>query len=340
MKMNKDQLNGLLCITRVVLFIFAVFGSEVRASAVDMTQAEQLVASKRYGEALQLLRASSKNDDIYSCECSDAPHQHRSAARRLLIVECLLALNRKDEAREELRSLYEDRIEPAYLIPDKSNILLIELETEHGYEAFELWLTKRNPVATAQYEGSIQHVASLKKAIEAGRFDESMRMLDGLEAYHLFLVPPRRFTWQREAVIAYLVRNPKSLPFLIRHLSRYRDNRIYDLNLGVIFCLGEIGKPEAVPALREAMETENNSSTRLELVFALAKCGDAGAVPEVYEHRAGSLQHQQLVDRLLRRLTGKEFGTIDTQEAAKAVFEKWGAYIQKKGDVHPIPGKR
>lgn len=336
---EKIQMTNAPPMARTLLVLSAIFGCACYAFsadlfAVDSGEAGRLIASKKYGEAIDLLRAASDEDDIYPCDCWDAPHKHRSSARRLLIVDCLLALDRKEEGRKELRSLYEARVEPAYIIPGKADILLIELETEHGYEAFDRWLEKHRPVEAKFYQGSTQHIVSLKKAIENGRFDGSLDILRGVEAYHIFLAP-RRLTWQQEAVTSYVVRNPKSLPFLLRQMSTHRDGRIYDLDRGVIFCLGEMANVEAIPALRRAMETEKNSYTRLELVFALAKCGDKEVIPTVYAHKAGNVAHQRYIDQLLRRLTGKDFGVIENQDDATAVLEKWGAYFAKHGEAQP-----
>ena len=97
--------------------------------------------------------------------------------RRLEIVDCLIQLKREDEARHELRSLYEDQSKPGYIIPGEANILLIDLETAHGYEDFEIWLKRNRP---AQDEWSLQHITSLKKAIESGEFTSATALLEGI----------------------------------------------------------------------------------------------------------------------------------------------------------------
>ncbi len=309
----------------VVAFVFlfamgAVFAKD--GEDFDFSRAEQLIEKKKYEAALQVLQAGTSDDDIYPCMCWDAPHEHRSSKRRLGIVDCLLHLKREEDAREELKSLYQDKSKPGYNISGDAPILLIELETKHGYTDFERWLQEHLPVDKRYYQGSIQRITSLKKGIESGEFDGAIDIFRTFPTYHIFA--PRRFSWQQKAVISYLVaQDKKSLPFLFGQMTT-------QLNRGVVYCLGEIGSVESIPVLRKALRIDKNSFTQLEIVFALAKSGDDEIAPELYAHRVGNLDHQRYVDNLLRRLTGKNFGDIKDQDSAKKVFEQWGTFIDQK----------
>ncbi len=299
------------------------------ASAAVVPKAQELVTSKKYTEALELLRSATDQDDIYVGRIDRHTYKARSSDRRLLIVDTLLALGRKDDARGELRSLYEFRGEPAYSIPSKANILLIQMETEKGYEAFEGWLQKYGPADPYDHQ-SVQHITSLKKAIEQNQFEGSLEILEGIPGYNVFMTPPRStLPWQQQAVVSYLVRNPLSQWFLKNQLSKHSGDLAAQPWGGVIFCLGEISKPEAIPALRRALETEKNYYIKLETVFALVKCGDKDAAPEVLKLMGGSLENQRYINQLLRNLTGKDFGPIESAEAGSAVREQWKAYLNK-----------
>src|SRR6266850_1541442 len=241
--------------------------ADVTVARFDVKEAEKLIARGEHQEALRLLRTATSADDIYECTCNDAPHKHRSAVRRLLLVDCLLNLGSKEEARRELRSLYEETALPAYIVPGKANLLLIELETSDGYEGFEIWLKKHCPVGVKDYERSMQHIVSLKKDIESGRYDEArqiLQILGGIEQDDTF-VTPRRFVWQHEALISYIRKSPEALRFLLPQMLTERNGRIYPLNRGVIYCLGEIGNPQTIPALRSALRSDKNYYTQREV---------------------------------------------------------------------------
>jgi HEAT repeat protein len=155
--------------------------------------------------------------------------------------------------------------------------------------------------------------------------------------YHIFYSPPRYGQeWQAKALVAYLVAHgDKALPFLLLQTKKVRNDRIYDIHRGAVFCIGEIGSSKAIPALREALQSAKNSSTRLELIFALAKSGDKDVAVELLEHKVGSLDHQLYVDRLLRQLTGKSFGSIEDEASGKDVFDGWQEFLNRKDDAQP-----
>ena len=321
--------------TRLSVVVALVFLSAVGAvfakdgKDFGFSKAEQLIEKKKYEAALEVLQAGTSDDDIYPCMCWDAPHEHRSSKRRLAIVDCLLHLKREEDAREELKSLYQDKSKPGYNISGDAHILLIELETKHGYPDFERWLQEHRPVDKKYYQGSIQRITSLKKGIESGKFDGVIDIFRNFPTYHIFA--PRRFSWQQKAVVSYMVAQDKqSLPFLCGQMTTQLDKRFAQLNRGVVYSLGELGSVESIPVLREALRKEKNYYTRLEVILALAKSGDKEITAELYRHKVGNLDHQRYVDNLLRRLTGKNFGDIKDQDSAKKVFEQWGIFIDQK----------
>jgi hypothetical protein len=306
------------------------------AAAQSFPRAVKPLEQGKFEEALQVLRSFSDRDDLYRCDCYDAPHFHRSAERPLLIVRCLLAQGKKDDARRELRALYEKRIEPGYLIPGTADLLLVDLETATGYEDFAKWLAKVCPTDRKSYTGSIQEMADLKKAIEAGRYEQAMEILMSFPDYHQWLAPRRPADRQR-AVVAYFTRNPKSLDHLLGKVEALfaaeRSGPEDCSSLGWIYCLGEMGDTRAVAVLRKARKVARNTHVRKELLLALAKLGDKQTVPELISFRGGCLAHQQFVDRLLRWVTGTSQGDISSLEDADSVFRRWGTWLEK----NPLP---
>lgn len=70
---------------------------------------------------------------------------------------------------------------------------------------------------------------------------------------------------------------------------------------------------------------------RRELVLALAKSGDREVAPELLEYAGiGNLVHKRFLDAQLRKLTGIEFGEIETEDDARAVFRSWRFWVERR----------
>lgn len=301
------------------------------AQAADFRGPDELIRREKFAEALQILRAADDANDIYSCNCDDSRHQHRSSARQARIADCLHKLGREAEARAELRALFDASVEPAYLVSGDAKILLIALETAVGYDEFESWLEMPprsdlpQPIAWRERH-SLKRVVSAKKAIEQSRFGEALALLDGIEVYHRFLAP-RSLTWEQNAVISYLTRQDNALDHLLARLPHAAS---VSMSKGLIYCLGEMRGTRAVPTLLEALGIATNSSIREELIFALAKCGCRAVTPDLFNHRIGNLYHQRYIDELLRSLTGRSFGAISSATDAATTFSGWRTWIKQE----------
>jgi hypothetical protein len=300
------------------------FGFSTRT--IDYKKIEELMKDEKWDESIQLLRSYSTDNDIYFSDFDDAPHHFRSPKRRFLIAQCLMRLGKPDEARKELRSFFEIKADPPYVGMGEVLTLLIDLETTNGYADFEAWLNKHLPAPEKRfYRGSAQQVINIKKDIESGRYDTGYEELRTINMSRLYGEP--HLKWQQEAVLSYFRRNPKSLGYLLQKLATgeqsYPDKSI-------IYCVGEMANPEAIPVLRKLKGRVSNFYILDEIMFALAKSSDKTIIPDLYAGRGyPQLYRKQYINSLLSKLTGISFGEIKNEDDAKRVFEKWKQWIDE-----------
>lgn len=333
---------------RVVLVLFTLVGSalaiQMPPRAADygesMQKAKELVAAKRYEAALELLGKFKPADDIYSCDCNDARHYHHSGERRLMIVDCLLALGKQDEARAELRALYEfnagqrDAYFGGYRFPEKVNLQLIDLETAHDTAGFWRWLDKLDP--DGQSTGQIRKMIGIKQEVEAGKYERAFELLGGVDAYNPYVGHKEPY-WTTQGAIRYLLANPRCFDSLVA--ANARDQKAGSPQRGMVYVLGELGDKRAIPALKESLLREKNWYYQNEARYALAKLGDASVARDLLGSAKGAwagvvempLPHVQFIDSLLRRATGQSFGEIKSKDDAAKVFAEWEAWVK----AHP-----
>jgi hypothetical protein len=296
-------------------------------------EAAALAAGRRYDDAIRLLRAIPDDQDLAAFYHHRVKHPIRSSHRRLLIAGCLLAAGKKDEARAELRGLYEANLTPGYRIPEEAAWLLFAWECEAGHEQFRRWLDRVLPVQAETYKGSFQELLDMKIAFAAGRFDSAAETLRGLGCYSGYS-GLRRTTDRIVAVERLLRLEPKSADFFQKRLADAYpddDHRIRDCShLGWIHALGETGNDKHIPFLRELFGRAQNYYANLEVILALGKLGDKESAPALFQMRHGDLEHQKYINRLLRWAAKTDQGDIETQEDAVKVFIRWEEWLKKR----------
>jgi hypothetical protein len=299
--------------------------ARVIARGKDYEKAEELMKNEKWEDALHLLQSYSIDDDIYFTDFNDAPNYFRSPKRRLQIAQCLVHIGRTGEARKELRSLFEVKVKPPYVNMGNVLTLLIDLETANGYADFEAWLNKYLPVTNKRfYRGSAQQVTSIKKDVETGRFEAGYEELSKIEAPGIY--GEARLQWQQKAVLSYFERNMKSLDYILQKLDT--DHRY--ASRGIVYSVGEMANPKAIPVLRKLKAQEQNYWHLEVLTFALAKCGDRDIMPDLYARASYlSWDRSQRINSLLSKLAGTSFGEIKNEDDAKRILEQWKQWIDK-----------
>lgn len=328
-------------------FVGSALAIEMPPRAADygesMQKAKDLVGAKRYEAAIELLSKFKPADDIYPCDCNDARHYHHSGERRLMIVDCLLALGKKDEARAELRALYEfnaPRDQGAYFggykFPEKVNLQLIDLETAHDTASFWRWLDKLDPEGKST--GQIREMIGIKQEVEAGKYERAFGLLSGVDAYNPYVGHQEPY-WTTQGAIRYLLANPRCFDSLVA--ANARDQKAGSPQRGMAYVLGELGDKRAIPALKESLLREKNWYYQNVARYALAKLGDASVVGELLLSDKGArempLPHVQFIDGLLRRATGQSFGEIKNKDDAAKVFAQWEAWAKAHPATTPAP---